>query len=120
MDIQQYSDTIIVTAPDMGFNADFLHAALGAGTEAGELLDIAKKHLAYGKDHDLTHVKEEIGDVMWYLNLMVVRSGLTWSEVLQANIDKLSVRYPGLVFDPERALKRDCTAERFALEASDA
>jgi NTP pyrophosphatase (non-canonical NTP hydrolase) len=35
-------------------------------TELGELLDIHKKHVYYGREIDLLHVEEEIGDFAWY------------------------------------------------------
>ncbi len=45
------------------------HAVIGMGTEAGELLDAYKKHFAYGLPLDITNVKEEIGDIFWYISL---------------------------------------------------
>lgn len=44
-----------------------LHGAIGMMTEAGEILDIFKKHIFYGKPVDVAHLKEEIGDFFWYL-----------------------------------------------------
>ena len=44
-----------------------LHGAIGMMTEAGEILDIFKKHIFYGKPVDVVHLKEEIGDFFWYL-----------------------------------------------------
>lgn len=44
-----------------------MHMCLGIITEAGELADIFKKELAYGKPIDKANLKEEIGDLTWYI-----------------------------------------------------
>lgn len=44
-----------------------LHGAIGMVTEAGEILDIHKKNLFYGKEVDKINLVEELGDFMWYL-----------------------------------------------------
>lgn len=38
----------------------------GIATEMGEVIDIYKKSLAYGKELDLVHIGEELTDVLWY------------------------------------------------------
>lgn len=43
------------------------HAAYGLVTESGELIDNYKRHIFYGKELDLTNLKEEIGDLLWYV-----------------------------------------------------
>ncbi len=43
------------------------HHALGYATEAGEILDVFKKHHIYGKPLDRVNLVEEIGDACWYL-----------------------------------------------------
>lgn len=45
------------------------HAHTGFLTELGEILDIEKKHQFYGKPHDINHITEEIGDLLWYAAL---------------------------------------------------
>lgn len=47
------------------------HALLGLMSEGGEIADAVKKHVIYGADLDLVNVAEEIGDLYWYLALMV-------------------------------------------------
>lgn len=44
------------------------HMSFGVITEVGELVDIYKKEIAYGKAKDIVNVKEEIGDIMWYIS----------------------------------------------------
>lgn len=94
---------------------DLLHCAIGASTEAAELLDAFKKHIFYGKPLDVVNVGEEIADMQWYLNNLVRLLDLDMEKLLQNNIDKLRKRYPDK-FTSEGALNRDLDAERLELE----
>lgn len=92
-----------------------LHAAIGAATEAGELLDNLKKFLIYGKRDDEINRLEEWGDLLWYAAIGLDADGFTIEEAMEACIRKLKVRYPEK-FTATRALSRDLGAEREALE----
>lgn len=95
---------------------DDLHMVLGIQTEAAEIADVYKKHIAYGKDLDLVNVKEEIGDILWYIANLCTLKGWDLGEILQSNIDKLEIRYPEK-FTNENALNRDLKEERKVLES---
>lgn len=92
-----------------------LHSAMGLSTEAGEFLDMLKKHIFYGKELDLTNAKEEIGDSMWYAAIGIDVLRTTLNDVMQGNINKLRKRYPEK-FNKEDALCRDLDGERKILE----
>jgi NTP pyrophosphatase (non-canonical NTP hydrolase) len=92
-----------------------LHMMLGMQTEVAELSDVFKKHLAYGKDIDWVNIKEELGDLMWYIANFCNINDIDIEEVMQTNIDKLRVRYPEK-FTQENALNRDLETERKILE----
>jgi NTP pyrophosphatase (non-canonical NTP hydrolase) len=92
-----------------------IHMLMGMMTEVGELIDVYKKNLAYGKDIDITNVKEEIGDLMWYIAGFCKYNNFDLTEILQTNIKKLKQRYPDK-FDSKRAINRDLTKEREILE----
>lgn len=92
-----------------------LHMVIGMATEVGELQDIYKKKLAYGKEIDEVNEKEEIGDLMWYIANHCKSKGWDLGEILQTNINKLKARYPER-FDADRALTRDLDKERKILE----
>lgn len=94
-----------------------LHAAMGLSTEAGEFVDQLKRHLFYGKPLDLVNLKEECGDVGWYLGLSIEVLQTTLNEVLTRNIEKLKVRYPEK-FSDANAVERDLAAERKVLEST--
>jgi NTP pyrophosphatase (non-canonical NTP hydrolase) len=70
------------------------HAALGIGGEAGEIVDIIKKHWVYGKELDREHLIEEIGDEMFYIVALCNLLGVTLADCIMQNMDKLRRRYP--------------------------
>lgn len=86
------------------------HAVLGILTEGGELLDLI--------DSDATKEKwiDEAGDVLWYLALLFRRHGITFEQVMRANIAKLMARFPEK-FEPNLANHRNDEAEMLALKA---
>jgi NTP pyrophosphatase (non-canonical NTP hydrolase) len=92
-----------------------LHAALGLVTEASELADILKKHIFYGKLLDRVHVREEVGDGLWYAGVAIDVLRTTMDEVMSGNISKLKQRYPEK-FTEDAAINRDTDAERSILE----
>ena len=67
---------------------------LGLTGEAGEVADIIKKHLSGSKELDLTHLKEELGDVLWYIAEACDCFGFTLEDVAKFNIEKLKKRHP--------------------------
>lgn len=71
-----------------------LHAAVGLAGESGEVVDIVKKAVFYSKGLDVKHVKEEIGDVCWYIAILLDEIGSSFEEVMSLNREKLSKRYP--------------------------
>lgn len=73
--------------------ANLLHMGVGAAGEAAELLDAIKKHTIYQKPLDIENIKEELGDLLFYMSNLMQSVGLSFEEILQHNIDKLSVRY---------------------------
>ena len=85
---------------------DRLHAAVGISGEAGELLDAVKKNWVYNKELDSENVKEELGDLMFYITAMMLLQGITLDEVLQANATKLEKRYAGLQYTDAAAQAR--------------
>lgn len=92
-----------------------LHAAMGLATEAGETLDMLKKHIFYGKPLDDVNLKEEIGDMLWYMAICFDEMNWTLDETEQLVIAKLRKRYPSK-FEAEQALNRDLEGERQILE----
>ena len=86
--------------------ANLVHLALGISGEAGELLDAIKKHTMYNKPLDIENVKEELGDLFFYLTGLMDALFLDQREVLLANVRKLSARYPENRYSNEAAIAR--------------
>lgn len=95
----------------------YLHALLGIASELGELADPIKKALIYDKPVDVSNVKEEMGDLPWYVALGTDAFGFALGDVLAANVAKLRVRF-GDKFTQEKGIHRDLEAERKALEGT--
>lgn len=83
-----------------------LHAALGCAGEAGELADAIKREYIYGKARDRENIVEELGDLRFYMQAVMNHYGITESELLQHNGNKLAKRYNGLRYSDEAAVAR--------------
>jgi len=97
-------------------NLDNFHMIMGMTTEVGELVDVFKKDMAYGKDIDWVNVKEEIGDLMFYIASFCRINNFDLENIIATNVAKLECRYPEK-FTQENALNRDLDAERIILES---
>lgn len=86
---------------------DLDHAVTGLVTEVGEIADALKKHVFYGKELDTLNLKEEAGDLFWYLALYCNALGLSMEEVMQENIDKLQKRYPEKFTEQDAVERKD-------------
>jgi NTP pyrophosphatase (non-canonical NTP hydrolase) len=86
-------------------NRDLVQVCLGLADETGELSGAVKKWRAQGHDLDLTNVKEELGDALYYIVMGCIVCNFTLEEVMEYNRDKLTRRYPE-GFDPDRSINR--------------
>ena len=68
---------------------------LGMAGEVGELLGEHKKWLRDGESYKLfpERVKEELGDLLWYLSNVATKHGLTLDEVAEFNLGKTGRRW---------------------------
>jgi NTP pyrophosphatase (non-canonical NTP hydrolase) len=86
-----------------------LTGAIGICSEGGELLDIVKKIIFQGKEPTpelRSKLKNELGDVMWYVQQILIAMDWELNEVLAENTRKLSGRYPE-GFDIEKSENRE-------------
>ena len=85
------------------FNVSLLlTAAMGLSSETGEFNEIVKKCMFQGKkldDSTLSHLKRELGDVVFYWINGCLALNLEPNEVIAENIRKLKARYPSGKFD---------------------
>lgn len=115
MNITEYKKQAMRTCAPLDNTDNNIHMILGMVTEVGELADVFKKELAYGKDVDWVNVKEELGDLMWYIINFCTINNINLEDVLDTNIEKLKARYPDK-FTREYAITRNLQNERTILE----
>ncbi len=92
-----------------------LHAGMGLSTEANEVVDNLKKHIFYGKPLNEINLKEEAGDIFWYLAIISKALKIPFDEIMATVIAKLKVRYPNK-FTEKDAIERNLNAELNVLE----
>lgn len=102
MDADEYQRLAMRTAAD---GVDWGNVGLGLAGESGEVADAIKKAIYQGHVLDADHLKEELGDICWYISLGCKCLGVSLSSVMQGNIDKLKRRYPH-GFSPEESINR--------------
>jgi NTP pyrophosphatase (non-canonical NTP hydrolase) len=97
MNFEEYQSEASQTAlyPRRMSNLDY--PTLGLAGEAGEVANIVKK---IQRDHDgvITDeirgkLKDELGDVLWYISACADELGLTLNEIAEFNVNKLAKRH---------------------------
>lgn len=115
-----YSGFVREKTKEMGsLKLNILHAALGCGTEAGELMDTAKKMWIYqqsigtlnkeGVSHHRNLV-EELGDLLFYAQMMCNHLEISLDDAIAENMEKLNKRYPKGYSDTAAAERADKAA----------
>ena len=72
-------------------------AGIGLSGEVGEFNEIIKKIVFQAKTFDSVtheHMKKELGDIMWYVTQACLALKVDLSDVIKANKEKLSKRFP--------------------------
>lgn len=106
MTINEYQKLALTTLnPALDKKDVLINGVMGLCGEAGEAIDLVKKHLAQGHELDREKLAKELGDVAWYLAETAHAIGYDLETILQMNIDKLRARYPE-GFSAERSVKR--------------
>lgn len=74
--------------------------ALGLAGECGEVVELIKKHLYHGAELKEDRLREELGDLLFYLALIAGTYNVTLSGLAFENIWKLRQRWPDNFPDP--------------------
>lgn len=85
-----------------------INGVMGLCGEAGEAIDLVKKHLSQGHPLDRAALVKELGDVAWYLAETAYALEVPLDHVLEENLPKLRERYPE-GFSADRSLRREET-----------
>ena len=74
-------------------SAGVMYAYLGLSGEVGELHSLLAKGLRDREGTvDMTLVKKELGDILWFVAAIATDYGFGLDEIAQVNLDKLSSR----------------------------
>lgn len=99
-----YQRACLRTAP--GDKSEWLENAIyGIIGEAGEIVDLVKKHKWQGHELDAHEVALELGDLFWYGSLLASAIDYELGIVMQMNEEKLRDRYPE-GFSKDRSINR--------------
>lgn len=94
-----------------------LHAVIGLTGEVGELAGAVEKYAYYGQPLDETNIKEELGDILWYVAEACEALDIGMADVMEANIRKLRLRFPDKYTNEDaKEENRDRQAEAKAIE----
>jgi NTP pyrophosphatase (non-canonical NTP hydrolase) len=97
MNFDEYQDAASVTAlyPNRLNNLEY--PTLGLAGEAGEVANIVKKiqrdHGGEITDEIRAKLKDELGDVLWYISACADELGLSLKEIAEFNVGKLAKRH---------------------------
>jgi NTP pyrophosphatase (non-canonical NTP hydrolase) len=85
---------------------DLMHMATGVAGEGGELLDAVKRWVMYNKPLDYENVKEELGDLEFFIEGVRQITGITREQTLEHNFAKLGQRYKNHEYTDQQAHER--------------
>jgi NTP pyrophosphatase (non-canonical NTP hydrolase) len=101
MDINEFQSAALLT-DNTGENyrenegrKDIIVALLGVAGELGTLATAYKKYLRDGPAYQLyrNNVREELGDLLWYVAVLAHKFDLELSEIAQSNLEKTRSRW---------------------------
>lgn len=106
MTINEYQSLALRTLnPDLDKRDVLINGVMGLCGEAGEAIDLVKKHLHQRHALDRDGLLKELGDIAWYLAETAYALDADLESVLKGNIDKLRHRYPQ-GFDTAKSIER--------------
>ena len=87
-----YIDDYLDFVKSVSMNPSIEHEFSGLVEEVGELAGHIKRLYRDKKNYDREAVKKELGDIYWYLTKLTDDFGFLPSDVLTANVAKLTDR----------------------------
>ena len=96
MDLNEYQIKAQETALYPGIGSNPIYPTLGLAGEAGEVAEKVKKIIRdrggiFDKE-SIEGLKQELGDVLWYVSQLGAELGLELEDIATSNLDKLSSR----------------------------
>ena len=81
------------------------NCVFGLVGETGEIADLLKKHIFHKHPLDHQKLRDELGDVLWYVAALCIIYEIPLDAVARENVAKLAARYPN-GFTYEDSIKR--------------
>lgn len=107
MELNEYQKLACVTLGKQSSDEkQMLILSLGLCGESGEFADMMKKVHGHGHIIDYDKLKEELGDVLWYIATLCDTIGIDMETIAVTNVNKLKKRYPE-GFSSERSINRN-------------
>lgn len=98
----------------------YTHGILGVVTESQELAEVFLDHLENGTPLDEVNLREESGDVLWYVACILREAGTTFEASMAGNIAKLKNRFPEKFTSAKARKPRNKKAEMDAMVEGEA
>ena len=105
MTMNEYQAAAQLTSGDLTAFDKVRNGCYGLNGEAGECIDLLKKHEFQGHPFDTAKMLDELGDVLWYVAEAASGLGVPLETVALYNIAKLQDRYPD-GFSSEKSINR--------------
>ena len=105
MNLNEYQSLALRSAGITESDRLLLNGVMGLCGEAGECIDVVKKHLFQGHELDREKIIDEAGDCLWYLAAVASGLGTGLGEIAAHNVAKLQKRYPD-GFETRRSVNR--------------
>lgn len=106
IDYQNWTGTIW-TSKIAPVDPSLAHALIGIANEGGELLGLLKKMMFKERHYTDAEIMDELGDVAYYMTRALAALGSSWSELFDANHEKLTKRYNGSYSATKAAAQAD-------------
>ncbi len=116
INIKEYQEACQKTARMMDDkDKEICFWGLGVAGEAGDVASCIKKEVFHKNKSVRDGIKENIGDMMWYVAMICNFYGWSLDEVLSENLEKLKKRYASGGFSLEEA-QRNGTMKKWSGE----
>ena len=97
MNFEEYQTEASATALYPRRMSNLEYPTLGLAGEAGEVANVVKKiqrdHAGVLNEETREKLKDELGDVLWYISACADELGLTLTEIAEFNVRKLAKRH---------------------------
>lgn len=89
----EFEENVRKLTNKLGQPMDLIHCTLGMITEASEIGDAVKAHIAYNRPLDKVNLVEELGDLLFFMQAVCQQLDVTLEQVMAGNVAKLNARY---------------------------